>query len=122
MQDSSNKNNTIKTDNESENTIEYNTTFDILNILQNKNESRYNFLNNVSKTLLNYNINEANNFLEEDKDTKISHTFEEIAIEYLTYNDISVSELHDILGDTFLDRDTLIDTFKKSVKQRCFSS
>ena len=49
MQDSSNKNNTIKTDNESENTIEYNTTFDILNILQNKNESRYNFLNNVSK-------------------------------------------------------------------------
>jgi len=117
MQDSSNKNNTIKTDNESENTIEYNTTFDILNILQNKNESRYNFLNNVSKTLLNYNINEANNFLEEDKDTKISHTFEEMAIEYLTYNDISVSELHDILGDTFLDRDTLIDTFKKSVKQ-----
>lgn len=117
MQDSSNKNNTIKTNNESENTIEYNTTFDILNILQNKNESRYNFLNNVSKTLLNYNINEANNFLEEDKDTKISHTFEEMAIEYLTYNDISVSELHDILGDTFLDRDTLIDTFKKSVKQ-----
>ena len=112
-----NDNNNLHIDDIPSENIVYTQSCDILNNLKNKNDDRYNFLNNVGKTLNNYNMTEATNVLEENKGTKLAHSFDELAIQYIMYNDVSESEIHNIFGNQFVDKNELMSSFELGVKQ-----
>lgn len=113
--------NIIPNNNDNSNTINNNVTYtnsyDILNNLKNRNEDRYNYLSNIKDVLYNYNVQEANKYQESGKDTKLAHTFDELAVQYLIYNDISGEEIPNIFGNEFIDQQELMSSFKKGVKQ-----
>lgn len=112
-----NDNNNLHIDDIPSENVVYTQSYDILNNLKNKNDDRYNFLNNVGKTLNNYNMTEATKVLEANKGTKLAHSFDELAIQYIIYNDVPESEIHNIFGNEFVDKNELMNSFEMGVNQ-----
>lgn len=97
--------------------IKYETTYDILNALVNTNKERYDFLRGVGSTLTEYNTATANKYYETGKNTKLAHSYEELMMEYVLYNGIDGSDINQIFGSEYLDANHLKESFKNATIQ-----
>ncbi len=112
-------NNKDNNSNENNKKVYYNNSFEITNNLKNKNQSRYSFLKDTGDYLVDYNITKAEKFKEQDsdKEAKLAHTFDEVAVQYLLYNDVSGNKINEIFGDMYLSFDDLFNEYMLGVSQ-----
>lgn len=106
-------------DEDEENKDEVIEIFELSKLLGSKqiNDERKQFIKENWDYLIDYNSTFAYDYTAHGSRTRLSHTFEEIMLSQLIFNDYNNEELQKIFGSYTVDVDKMIDAYKKGVKQ-----